>query len=258
MSQKTKFTIEFVKFEFESRGCQLISNNYINNIQKLNVICQNGHNYNVCFRNFKRGDKCPDCTGNKRLTHEFVENEFKKANYQLLSTYKNSFQILKFICHKKHNHQISYTNFQQGQRCGKCFEISLNGCENINHSQIYRRILEKTNIEEEKLIFITKKISDEILNFYNKTPFGNVVDHVISFSWFNHDNEKEIYACWSIENLQYLTFTDNAKKSNKLTFKQYQQLTKQQLDILKLANNKPNYIKDYQLKAFKLKGLKSL
>ena len=57
----------------------------------------------------------------KRLTHEFVKEQFEKEGYTLLSKeYKNSRQKLEYVCPKGHTGTICWGDFQQGKRCAEC------------------------------------------------------------------------------------------------------------------------------------------
>jgi hypothetical protein len=57
----------------------------------------------------------------KKLTIEFIREQFEKEGYTLLSTvYKNNRQKLDYICPRGHRHSISWTGWKQNQRC-PCF-----------------------------------------------------------------------------------------------------------------------------------------
>ena len=58
----------------------------------------------------------------KKLTIEFVRQQFEKEGYILLSSeYKNNRQKLEYICSEKHSHNISWSGWASGQRCSYCF-----------------------------------------------------------------------------------------------------------------------------------------
>lgn len=60
--------------------------------------------------------------GGNRLTINFIKSEFNKENYTLLTEkYINNKQKLKYICSKRHKHNISWNKWQQGRRCPYCF-----------------------------------------------------------------------------------------------------------------------------------------
>jgi hypothetical protein len=57
----------------------------------------------------------------KKLTLSFMKEQFKKDNYELLSTeYKNAFGKLDYICPEDHKHSISWVGWSQGKRCPYC------------------------------------------------------------------------------------------------------------------------------------------
>jgi len=57
----------------------------------------------------------------KKLTYEFVKEQFKKEGYELLSKeYKGCFQKLNYICPEGHQHNISWNSFKSGERCPYC------------------------------------------------------------------------------------------------------------------------------------------
>lgn len=66
MNKKFKASYEDVKMYIESFGYELLSDEYINGYQKLELKCPNGHKYNANFHNFKGGKRrCPMCKVSK-------------------------------------------------------------------------------------------------------------------------------------------------------------------------------------------------
>jgi hypothetical protein len=53
--------IDFIKFEFEKEGYQLLTVEYKNNRQKLNYICPNGHQHSIIWNSWQQGKRCPTC-----------------------------------------------------------------------------------------------------------------------------------------------------------------------------------------------------
>ena len=116
-----KLTIEFVGYEFDKRGYKLVSTEYINNSTKLDYICPKGHFGSIKYNDFKSGQGCAICDGNKKLTIDFVRSEFDRKKYKLISKeYICNNKKLDYICPKGHQGSISYSNFQQGQGCSQC------------------------------------------------------------------------------------------------------------------------------------------
>jgi len=57
----------------------------------------------------------------KRLTYEFVKEQFEKEGYELLSKeYANAHNKLEYICPEGHRGSISWGNWQQRRRCLYC------------------------------------------------------------------------------------------------------------------------------------------
>ena len=54
-----KFTFEFVKNYIESEGIELISEEYVNINSKLKMKCSSGHIFEINFKQFKQGFRCP-------------------------------------------------------------------------------------------------------------------------------------------------------------------------------------------------------
>lgn len=126
-----KLTIEFIRSEFAKNGYKLLTTKYINNKQKLDYICPRGIKHNISWHNWQRGQRCPCCVGNKKLTIEFIRSEFAKDGYKLLTTkYINNKQKLDYICNEGHRHSISWGNWITGYRCPTCFFIKNSG---VNH-----------------------------------------------------------------------------------------------------------------------------
>jgi len=116
-----KHNIEFIKSMFQKEGYTVLDGVYKNNKQKLNYICLEGHNHYISWHEWEAGHRCPYCTGNAKLTIEYIKKEFEKGGYKLLSKqYKNCYQKLDYICPNNHKHNISWSSWQQYHRCPYC------------------------------------------------------------------------------------------------------------------------------------------
>ena len=60
-----RLAYEYVKKEIEKEGYELLSNNYINNREKLIIQCNNGHKYEARYNDFQSGYRCPYCNESK-------------------------------------------------------------------------------------------------------------------------------------------------------------------------------------------------
>jgi WD40 repeat protein len=114
-------TIEFIRSEFAKEGYELLVTKYKNAHQKLSYICDKGHKHSITWTNWCSGQRCPYCAGVAKKTIEFIEYEFEKDNYVLLTKqYINCDQKLDYICPEGHRHSVSWSNWGQGQRCPYC------------------------------------------------------------------------------------------------------------------------------------------
>lgn len=145
-----KLTIEFVRKQFEKEGYTLLSNEYINNEQKLEYVCPKGHRQRIAWCVWKRGCRCAECFGTKKYTLGFIRNVFEKEGYTLLSDkYIDSKTPLEYICQKKHKGKISWNKWRQGQRCAKCAGKKKYTIEEV-----------KSSFEKERYTLLTKKYVD--------------------------------------------------------------------------------------------------
>ncbi len=117
-----KLTIGFVKDQFEKEGYTLLSEKYINNKTPLDYTCPEGHPGTIIWNSWQSGQRCLECSGNKKLTYEFVKSEFEKGDYTLLTKeYTGAFQDLDYTCPEGHPGSICWNNWRQGQRCKICY-----------------------------------------------------------------------------------------------------------------------------------------
>ena len=95
-----KHTLEYVKEFFKKNNCELLSDNYTGNNQKLEYKCSCGNISEIRFRNFQHGQKCIKCSREKanntnKNNHNgifyFQSNEFINKRKEL---YKNNPEIV--------------------------------------------------------------------------------------------------------------------------------------------------------------------
>jgi len=116
-----RLTYDDVKKFIESKGYVLVSDTYIGSRNKLDVICDKGHDWSVNLNNIKSGKKCSLCTHNRKHTYDGVSKYISSEGYTLLSdTYKNNSSPLQVMCPKGHEYNVRLANFQLGQRCPIC------------------------------------------------------------------------------------------------------------------------------------------
>lgn len=60
------YTYDYIKKQFESKGCTLLSTTYKNAFDKLDYICSCGTKSSIKYNNFQQGQKCINCFLNSR------------------------------------------------------------------------------------------------------------------------------------------------------------------------------------------------
>jgi len=167
--QRKKLTIRYIRKQFEKVGYKLLTTEYINNRQKLEYICQKGHKHSITWANWVTGYRCPYCSGNVKLTIEFIRSEFAKEGYILLTiSYINNRQKLRYICPNGHEHSISWSKWIVGRRCPYC-------------SKRIKKDVEVIKAEFEKEDY--KLLTTEYKNAFQKLKYICPEGHKHSISW---------------------------------------------------------------------------
>lgn len=103
-----KLTFKQVKDIFEKEGCKLVSDEYINNKQKLKFICkchiddEEPSVYEILFCNFQSGTRCKDCR-NDRIKVTMIERYGVTHLTQIPEKKEKMLKgIVKYIEEKKH------------------------------------------------------------------------------------------------------------------------------------------------------------
>jgi hypothetical protein len=110
-----------------AKGCTPLSR-YVNAATPIQYICPKGHNTQgrwYPFRSKVNGVYCSECAG-KVIHNEDIRNAFTAVGYEALSDYESCHELIPFRCDRGHEHVITWGNFSQGTRCGKCFPAGYN------------------------------------------------------------------------------------------------------------------------------------
>ena len=120
----TKPLIEPINQEFDDAGYILLTTVYINNRQKLNFICPNGHRHSTTWKSWSKGKRCGRCKGNIEITYEEVKQSFESVDYiPEFIEYKNSHTKLSYTCPNGHRHSTTWSVWNKGFRCPSCSYI---------------------------------------------------------------------------------------------------------------------------------------
>nr|DAU16926.1 MAG TPA: restriction enzyme [Caudoviricetes sp.] len=142
IKNKEQHKYKWVKNTINSVGYELLTKNYTNNRQPLDIKCDKGHVYTSNFDNFQQGHRCIICNssnGNKK-----VENILKKLKINYIVEYK--FENCKF------KRQLPFDFYLPDYNL--CIEY-----DGVQHFEIVKHF---GGFDD----FITRKIKDTIKNVY--------------------------------------------------------------------------------------------
>ncbi len=118
-----KFTYKDVKQYFKDHDCELLEKEYINAHTRMRYRCKCGNSKcKITFSKFKSGQRCMECSGNKKFTYKEVKQYFKEYDCELLETeYINSQTPMRYKCDCGNSKcKTTFNNFQSGHRCNEC------------------------------------------------------------------------------------------------------------------------------------------
>lgn len=95
--------------------------NFIDSQTKFDVICPEGHIFDINWNNFQQGRRCPYCSRNKKKTDEEIKNKVNELGFELLNVIrKNRGVCLQIECNKGHSSYIQYGNLINRKKCPIC------------------------------------------------------------------------------------------------------------------------------------------
>lgn len=155
-SSRKMYSFDFVKETFEENNCILLSNSYKGNNKKLEYICECGTKSEITFASFLEGCRCEKCWYRKvsdknKLDYEYVKFFFEDNCCVLLEAkYNNAKTKMRYICSCERESEITFANFQNGQRCFDCGVTKSSNKNRRSHMEI------KKIFEEENCLLITE------------------------------------------------------------------------------------------------------
>lgn len=199
-------TIEEVREIFRDNGCELITNEYKWNRQKLTYIARCGHEHTIKASAFFEGEGrlCPKCQGlvnsNAIRKHDdcYYIEMFKKANCTLLSRNITTNSRVRYIASCGHEDEITIQYFKQGYGivCHNCCK------KNVSKGELQiKEVLEKFGIRYVAQFRIkTRDRSFQRLDFYlpdfNSAIEFNGRQHYEKNEFFHHHRK---YKCTTFE-----------------------------------------------------------
>lgn len=209
---KKRISLKDIQKSFNNEGYKLLTSKgeYVSaGKTKLKYKCDNGHISFIRWGNWNRGQRCIYCYGNDPLDIDRVRKSFEDNGYTLLSKdITNAKSDIDFICNNGHNNTITWSNWNSGHRCNKCYKeqkqkeaIKYLGGYDLYYYNV-RRITE-ANYKKYKNIINPKNL-ERGNNKYH-------LDHKFSiYEGFKKNIDPEIIA--SVNNLEMLTECENISK----------------------------------------------
>jgi len=120
-SKKLNLSFEYVKNYFSMHGCELLEENYKNNLTLMKYRCICGDINKISFGHFQNGQRCRKCSGRKKYEFDYVKKFFDDHRCKLLEKeYKTHKGLLRYKCKCGNESKISFVQFRMGHRCMKC------------------------------------------------------------------------------------------------------------------------------------------
>lgn len=116
-----RLTYEVVSEYFKTNGCTLLEEKYINNSTKMKYICSCGNISVIKLSNFKNGQRCMECSGNKKHTYDDIIKIVESNGFKLHSKeYKGANSKLIVECKDSHVHEMNLSVIKRGGKCPYC------------------------------------------------------------------------------------------------------------------------------------------
>lgn len=248
---KIKLSLTQVQEAFSISGCELLSNQYNGTKSKLLYKCSCGNIAEIIFNKFKLGRRCKNCAGERyskkrRFSYEYIKNFFKYQNCDLLEeSYKNCFQLLRYICKCGNISKISFCNFKAGHRCKNCVDLtgpnsSRWNCdrEAVKNNELFRKkcysiirhSLKSLNLKKNQksvvlLGYTPPELQSHITNYVNWEVIKNSkwhLDHIFPIKAFADYGITDLKIINNLNNLQPVSDKFNYSKNAKYNKEEFQ------------------------------------
>ena len=98
----------------------ITENEYIGNTCSIKFECNQGHINETTVSALKNEHGCSICSGNKKLTYDFVKEQFEEAGFIMITKeYVNARTKMNVNCSNGHNINITYDDFLQSKSTGR-------------------------------------------------------------------------------------------------------------------------------------------
>lgn len=168
-----KYDYNMVKDIFNKQGYELLSENYNNPREKLNIKDNEGYKYYLTFDQFLKGNKSRIFGNQNPFSIENIKLWLKlnSINYEILSSeFNGTHKKLDFKCNHEHIFKMAWADFQSGQRCSKC-----KGIKNAERCKFgYDEV--KSYIESKEYSLLTKHYRNAQQNLLIKCDKNHIFE----------------------------------------------------------------------------------
>lgn len=241
-----KFSYDYAKSIIESKGFVLLEKSYINNNEKMKVICVCGNETQMRLCDIKRGRKCQKYCMAKILSDKFKtkDDKIKKTCEENGCKFIDSWihkkrTRIKYICKCGREWEAYLCNFKKCPNCKKCGNLKVSGenCYMYNPDreaiklrkrfrkmcgQYIKRFMEatgrrKTRSTHDLLGYTPQQLQEHILNHPDYEALKNEdwhVDHIMPIQAFLDHNILDLKIINALENLRPMKGKENISKAD--------------------------------------------
>jgi hypothetical protein len=241
-----KFKYETVKNLIESQGFILLEKNYINNNEKMSVICSCGNQTQMRLCDIKKGRKCQKYCMAKfnseinRTKDEEIKKICEDNSCKFIKSWIHKTRTrIKYICKCGREWEAYLCNFKRFPNCKKCGNLKVSGenCymydpdrEAIKLRKRFRKMCgqyikrfmdatsqRKTCHTHELLGYTPQQLQEHILNHPDYEALKNEewhVDHIMPIQAFLDHDILDLKIINALENLRPMKGPDNISKAD--------------------------------------------
>ena len=252
-----KYTLKYMKQFFLNRNCELLETEYKAVTEKMKFKCSCGNISQITFISFKRGCFCFKCGNLRRIekrkfSFKYVDNYYEEQGCKLLEKeYINCRVKMRYRCKCGEIECVSFSYFQTVSECSKCRVKNYSGenhyrwikdrkkLKEINYFKkrcrlMLRYSLRRTNQRKKDktqnlLGYTFKKLQDHMYNHPNWKKVKDVAwnfDHIFPIKAFLDYGIRDISLINCLENLQPLSWEENARKNANYDEKEFEKWLK--------------------------------
>lgn len=124
-----RWTLERAKGLFQSRGCELLETEYVNDSTKMRYVATCGHEHSISLNNFShgKGDLCEACRRvdngiKERVGTEKITAFYESAGCRVIRPAPKSCDKVRYVALCGHENEMDYNHFKQGggRVCSSC------------------------------------------------------------------------------------------------------------------------------------------